>query len=217
VIARIREDTMTKDLFDPTEMHPLTGSAKGVDLMEDHGATLRPWDEEVDVVVVGLGGAGACAAIEATAQGASVVVVERFKGGGATALSGGIVYLGGGTDLQKRAGYDDTAEEMFKYLSLETRDAVSAEILRAFCDASVGNFEWLRAMGMPLPATGKVAKASYPLPECTLYYSGNELSPPYSGVARPAPRGHRVLGKGMTGKVLFKHLREAAESGGADA
>jgi 3-oxo-5alpha-steroid 4-dehydrogenase len=207
---------MAKDFFDPAEMHPLTGSAGGVDLKENHGAALRPWDEEVDVVVVGLGGAGAGAAIEATAQGASVVVVERFKGGGATALSGGIVYLGGGTDLQKRAGYDDTPEQMFKYLSLETRDAVSAEVLRAFCHASVGNFEWLRAIGVPLPASGKVAKASYPLRECTLYYSGNELSPPYSDMARPAPRGHRVLGKGMTGRVLFKHLRKAAESGGAD-
>jgi 3-oxo-5alpha-steroid 4-dehydrogenase len=88
---------MAKDFFHPAEMRPLTGSAGGVELRENRGAAVQPWDEEVDVVVVGLGGAGASAAIEATAQGASVVVVERFKGGGATALSGGIVYLGGGT------------------------------------------------------------------------------------------------------------------------
>jgi choline dehydrogenase-like flavoprotein len=99
---------MVKDFFDLTKMRPLTGSAEGLDLNENREAALRPWDEEVDVVVVGFGGAGASAAIESIAQGASVMVVERFKGGGATALSGGIVYLGGGTDLQRRAGYDDT-------------------------------------------------------------------------------------------------------------
>ena len=53
------------------------------------------WDVEADVVVVGFGAAGACAALEAAAQDRSVVVLDRFAGGGATALSGGVVYAGG--------------------------------------------------------------------------------------------------------------------------
>lgn len=44
------------------------------------------WDIGADVVVVGFGGAGACAALEAAAQARSVVVLDRFAGGGATAL-----------------------------------------------------------------------------------------------------------------------------------
>ncbi len=36
------------------------------------------WDREADVVVVGFGGAGACAALEAKAQGADVLVLDRF-------------------------------------------------------------------------------------------------------------------------------------------
>jgi len=36
------------------------------------------WDAEVDVVVVGFGGAGACAALEAAQRGASVLVLDRF-------------------------------------------------------------------------------------------------------------------------------------------
>ena len=47
------------------------------------------WDSEVDVVVVGFGGAGACAALEAARAGASVLAMDRFAGGGATAVSGG--------------------------------------------------------------------------------------------------------------------------------
>ncbi len=42
-----------------------------------------------DLIVVGLGAAGACAAIEAAAAGKSVLIVDRFAGGGATAISGG--------------------------------------------------------------------------------------------------------------------------------
>ncbi|GFJ96430.1 hypothetical protein Prum_100720 [Phytohabitans rumicis] len=67
-----------------------------------------PWDEWADVVVVGFGAAGACAAIEAAEAGASVTVVDRFDGGGATALSGGVVYAGGGTAQQRAAGVVDT-------------------------------------------------------------------------------------------------------------
>ena len=60
------------------------------------------WDEEVDVVVVGLGAAGAAAALEATRSGAKTLVIERAGGGGGTsAMSGGVLYLGGGTSLQK--------------------------------------------------------------------------------------------------------------------
>ena len=57
----------------------------------------QPWDIEADVVVVGFGAAGACAALEAAARGCDVVLLDRFSGGGATALSGGVIYAGGGT------------------------------------------------------------------------------------------------------------------------
>ena len=85
------------------------------------------WDDEVDVVVVGFGGAGACAAIEAADNGSSVMVIERFSGGGASKASGGIVYAGG-TTHQKEAGFDDTPENMFNYLKMEVKDAVKDDI-----------------------------------------------------------------------------------------
>lgn len=70
--------------------------------LEVDDAAAVAWTEEADVVVVGWGAAGACAAIEARAQGASVIVVDRFEGGGASALSGGVVYAGGGTPTSGR-------------------------------------------------------------------------------------------------------------------
>ena len=76
----------------------------------------RFWDETFDVVVVGFGAAGASAAIEASRAGASVLVVDRFDGGGSTRSSGGVVYAGGGTELQRQAGFEDSPEAMRKYL-----------------------------------------------------------------------------------------------------
>src|SRR5262245_66295155 len=105
-------------------------------------------DLVADVVVVGFGAAGACAAIEAATAGASVVVLDRFGGGGATALSGGVVYAGGGTPHQRAAGVDDTPGAMYDYLRTEVGDAVSPATLRDFCDGSTAMLEWLSELGV---------------------------------------------------------------------
>jgi len=179
-------------------------------------AETRAWDEEVDVLVLGYGGAGVAAAIEAAERGADTLVIERFEGGGATRLSGGIYYAGGGTNLQKAAGYDDSPEEMFGYLMRETEgEAVAEDVLRSFADRSVENFEWLKARGVYFPPQDFAPiKTSYPSDDTTLYFSGNEKSSPYRERARPAPRGHRPIGPGLTGNLIFEPLRDAARGAG---
>ena len=65
-------------------------------------AEIERWDETADLVIVGLGSAGTCAAIEAREAGAEVLVLERASGGGGTTMSAaGHFYLGGGTRVQK--------------------------------------------------------------------------------------------------------------------
>ena len=91
------------------------------------------WRESADVVVVGWGAAGACAAIEARANGATVILIDRFQGGGASALSGGVVYAGGGTPYQLQAGFQDSPEAMAAYLKHEVNGVVSDQTLMKFC------------------------------------------------------------------------------------
>lgn len=172
------------------------------------------WDAEADVVVVGFGAAGACAAIEAADAGADVLVLDRFAGGGATAISGGVVYAGGGTRHQRAAGVEDSPEHMLAYLRQETDGAVSEETLRSFVDGSVGMLEWLESHGVPFEGSAAPYKTSYPTNEHYLYYSGNELSGPARAVATPAPRGHRARGRGTSGKALYGPLRKAVERRG---
>ena len=180
------------------------------------GTPTVAWDHEADVVIVGLGGAGACAAIEARQRGAAVTILERFSGGGATAISGGVVYAGGGTDIQLEAGVKDDVEAMRAYLSQEVGGIVTEETLRKFCEGSVEDLRWLAGLGLRFEASLCPHKTSYPNDDYFLYYSGNEAAEPYRSLARPAPRGHRVKGKGLPGRNFFKPLRKEVDRLGAE-
>ncbi|MEH6581425.1 MAG: FAD-binding protein [Halioglobus sp.] len=172
------------------------------------------WDDSVDIAVLGFGGAGAAAAIEARDAGADVAVVERFNGGGSTKISGGILYAGGGTRIQRDASVEDSPENMYNYLVREAADAVCENTLRHFCEDSAENLDWLMEQGVPFQASLCPFKTSYPSNQYYLYYSGNEAFPPYTDTAKPAARGHRAHGKGVSGAALFEPLREAAQRKG---
>jgi 3-oxo-5alpha-steroid 4-dehydrogenase len=172
------------------------------------------WHGEVDVVVVGFGAAGACAALEAAQNGTRVAVLDRFHGGGATAASGAVIYAGGGTPYQRAAGYHDTPEEMVRYLKLEAGDVVSDATLRRFCEQSTENIAWLEEAGVPFEASLCPYKTSYPSDDYYLYFSGNEQVHPYSAEARPAPRGHRAKDPGIAGLALFRALRDTVRAHG---
>tara|TARA_B100000446_G_scaffold93839_5_gene88036 strand:+ start:7651 stop:9312 length:1662 start_codon:yes stop_codon:yes gene_type:complete len=167
------------------------------------------WDGETDILVVGLGAAGASVALEASGQNAQITVLDRLSGGGASGLSGGVVYAGGGTPYQKAAGDGDTVENMFAYLKEEIQGAVSDRTLRDFCLHSVANLSWLESFGAQFDATVYDEKGSYPPDGHFLYYSGNELSRPFRDKAFPARRGHRTVGDGLTEKDLMQHLLKA--------
>ncbi|CAH0990509.1 3-oxo-5-alpha-steroid 4-dehydrogenase [Sinobacterium norvegicum] len=168
------------------------------------------WDRSADVVIVGFGGAGASAAIEAVEQGADVIAIDRFKGGGATQISGGIFYCGGGSEFQQQANFEDSAEEMFKYLQMEVQGVVSDKTLQRFCETSLDNLSWLQGNGVKFEGSMSPVKTSYPTDKYYLYYSGNEVVAEYKEKAKPAPRGHRALGKGLSGAAFYDPLNQSA-------
>jgi 3-oxo-5alpha-steroid 4-dehydrogenase len=173
------------------------------------------WADTADVVVVGFGAAGACAALQAREAGADVLVIDRFAGGGATAVSGGVLYAGGGTRYQREAGFDDTVEDMFNYLKVETQGVVRDTTLLKFCQDSVANLEWLERQGATYSSALCEEKTVYPPEGKFLYYAGNEQLPRNLGIAKPAPRGHRTVGKGVfCGAYLFDALQKSAARNG---
>jgi 3-oxo-5alpha-steroid 4-dehydrogenase len=174
------------------------------------------FDEAVDVVVVGLGCAGAAAAIEAAAAGAKTVVLERGSGGGGTsALSGGVLYLGGGTQLQRACGFEDTPDAMFSYLMASVGDAPDEAKTRLYCDGSPSHYDWLVAQGVPFKETFYHGVSGEPPTDDGLVFSGSERCRPFCDLADPAPRGHVPQHPHQTGHVLMKHLIESTNRSGA--
>ena len=167
------------------------------------------WDDTTDVLVVGFGGAGACAAIQARESGADVIAIDRFGGGGATAYSGGIIYAGN-TRFQREAGYQDSADQMYEYLKMEVGDVVKAETLRRYCDDSASNIDWLLGHGVPYSSEYYPEKTIYPPDGKFLYYSGNEKVPEFAAKTPPVPRGLRPVGTGMSGNVYHAALAASA-------
>jgi 3-oxo-5alpha-steroid 4-dehydrogenase len=179
-------------------------------------ADVTSWSDEVDVLVVGFGIAGGCAAVSAAAAGASVLVLERAAAaGGTTSMAGGHFYLGGGTAVQQATGHADSPEEMYKYLVAVSREPEHDKI-RAYCDGSVEHFNWLEDLGFQFERSYFPGKAVIQPNTEGLMFTGNEKVWPFKDQAVPAPRGHKVPVPGDTGgasMVIDLLLKRADELG----
>lgn len=187
-------------------------------------SAVSSWDIDTDVVVVGYGCAGASAAIEAARAGAGVVVLERAGGpGGASAMAGGEIYLGGGTPVQKACGFDDTVEAMHACLAAATGPGADAAKLALYCDDSVEHFAWLVDCGVPFKASFYASPCWEPPTDDGLVYCGGENAWPFNELAPPAPRGHvptmtgKRPGERSAGWKLMEHLSGTASGLGVGA
>ncbi len=106
------------------------------------------WREETDVIVVGGGLAGYCAAYEAAQNGAEVLLLEKQPEiGGSTVLSGGFLAFAG-TDLQKAAGIDDGNDLLIYDLRNAGGHENDERLLRVYADHQLAAYEWLRSAGV---------------------------------------------------------------------
>ncbi len=115
-------------------------------------------EQVYDVVVVGGGGAGLAAAIEARESGRSVLLLEKNPAlGGSTAWSIGSV-TATGTPHQKKRGIVDSAADHWADMpgfagELDARD--NPELRRILCNEIPATFQWLLDSGVrfmgPMP------------------------------------------------------------------
>jgi len=192
-----------------TDLHPLSADE------------ITSWDHEADVVVAGYGIAGVSASIEAARAGADVLVLERTGGwGGAASLSGGILYLGGGTRLQKALGFEDTPENMKAFMLAALGPGADEAKISEYCDGSVEHYEWLVANGVVFKESFW-GEPGWEIPgDDGLMFSGGENAAPFNEIATPAPRGHvpqmsdKRTGEKGGGYMIMEPLsRVAAELG----
>lgn len=111
-------------------------------------ATEVEWDREVDVVVVGYGGAGAAAAITAYDNGAEVLILEKMSQGGGNT----IVSLGGFLNTEDPEAAYTYTRKLFDYSLAE----VDEECIRVFAQECTKNAEWFAGLeeGLEVKAYG---------------------------------------------------------------
>ncbi|MEI8405563.1 MAG: FAD-dependent oxidoreductase [Actinomycetes bacterium] len=178
---------------------------------------VRPATAETDVLVIGFGAAGTCAAHAAREAGAEVIAIERSAGaGGAAALAEGIIYLGGGTPVQQACGFDDSVENMNAYLMAACGPEPDEAKVAAYANGSLDHFDWLVARGVEFDARLDIETQMAPRDTHGLVWSGGENAWPFSEMATPAPRGHLAKTKNSTGWLLMKTLAEACEAIGVE-
>lgn len=185
---------------------------------------ITSWDQEADVVIAGYGVAGAAAAVEAARAGVEVLVLERTGSwGGAAAMAGGFIYLGGGTALQKACGFDDSVDNMAAFLNAAMGPGADEARIADYCAGSVAHFEWLVGCGVPFKAEFFGEPGWEPMGDQGLMYSGGENAFPFNTIATPAPRGHipqmsdKKQGEASAGFMLMKPLVDTATEAGARA
>ena len=148
-------------------------------------------EESFDVVVVGGGGSGLAAAIEARGAGRAVVLLEKnAKLGGSTAWSIGSISASG-TPHQLRRGIEDRPADHYADMplfagTLAGRD--NDELRRILCDDVPDAFRWLQDLGVRFYG---------PMPE-----------PPHR-----RPRMHNVLPNSLS---YIYHLGRHAQQRGVD-
>lgn len=105
-------------------------------------------EKTADVVVVGAGGAGLAAAVSASDNGASVIVIDKMgAAGGNTIVSGGI-YNCPDPALQDPEGIEDSPEFYAKQ-TWEGGDKVgNKELVDVLCFNAYDGLDWLKSLGM---------------------------------------------------------------------
>ena len=170
------------------------------------------WDFETDVAIIGFGASGACAAIEAADAGAKVMLFERNSGsGGASGLSGGEIYIGGGggTDAQRAAGFEDSTEDFIAYLKAAGGPCVDEAKCEVYGREALDHYAWLKAQGVPYRGNYLSGKHIEPTDDLTLIWSGSEAAAPFCDIAKPAPRGHVIQHMGWGGGRSLVDILEA--------
>lgn len=145
------------------------------------------WDDEADIIIVGYGGSGSVAALSATDQGSSVIVLEKDTGrnGGNMGRSSGVLHDSPGADV----------EEWVKcYLHGTLQSGAPEEDIREFMTTAVKLPEILEDYGIAI----------------------EWVDQPTSGVTWPKFQLEGTPKSGASGLNLFNDINTVCESKGID-
>lgn len=117
-------------------------------------------DMETEIVIIGAGGAGLTAAIEAAMNGAEVIVVEKMPivGGNTKYATGGL--NAAETSSQEALGIEDTVEIFIEDTMVGGGNINNPELVKVLAENSAATVEWLKGIGADLSDVGRMGGAS---------------------------------------------------------
>lgn len=124
-----------------------------------HGSALR---NRYDVIVLGGGLAGHCAALAAAEEGAHVALLEKTQQiGGSSSLSGGSLAFGG-TEDQAKAGIADSPEKLRDDLIKAGKGHSDVALVDAYVERQLDTFAWLKRLGVDFKRVSLSSSQSAP-------------------------------------------------------
>lgn len=148
-------------------------------------------DVSTDIVVIGAGGAGLTAAIEAKENGANVILVEKNEivGGNTNFATGGL--NAAGTKFQEENKIKDSVELFYEDTMKGGKDKNNPDLVKVLTENADDTVDWLTEIGADLTDVGRLGGAS-------------------------ANRTHRPTGGAGVGSHLVSVLEEKAKEVGVE-
>ncbi len=118
-------------------------------------------NQQADIVVIGAGGAGMTAAIQAVQDGATdVVILEKMPvtGGNTTRSTGGL--NAAGTSYQEADGVEDSVELFVEDTMKGGKELNDKELVTVMAENSAGAVDWVNEIGGDLSVVGMFGGAS---------------------------------------------------------
>ena len=114
-------------------------------------------DENCDIVIIGAGGAGMTAAIEAAQNGAKVILLEKMgvTGGNTISATGGL--NAAETKVQEKLGISDSKEQFYQDTMKGGYNKNDPALVRKMVEKASETVDWLMSIGADLSDVGKMA------------------------------------------------------------
>ena len=106
--------------------------------------------EKYDIVIIGAGGAGMTAALEAKAKGMNPVIFEKMPVAGGNTLKSSSGANASETKFQKEQGIKDSNDLFYEETLKGGKDTNDKDLLRFFVDSSASAIDWLDSKGIKL-------------------------------------------------------------------
>ncbi|MEG0373665.1 MAG: FAD-dependent oxidoreductase, partial [Enterococcus sp.] len=117
---------------------------------EQQKTSLDELKDSYDVVIIGAGGGGMAAAIEAKEKGMNPVIFEKMPVAGGNTVKASAGMNASETKYQKAEGIEDTNDLFFEETLKGGKGTNDQELLRYFVDHSSDAIDWLDSMGIEL-------------------------------------------------------------------